>query len=459
MPVTAPQLEANGRQIAGRKRFPLLLRFFEPDPPAAVMLTDPAQIKVKHLAWERQIIISTIIGYAVFYFVRKNLSIAMPVMEKTLGVTKTDLGLFLTLHGVLYGVSKFVNGFFGDRCNVRAFMVTGLVLSAVTNVCFGFSSAVAALGFFWMINGWFQGMGFPPCARAFTHWVPRRDLATKMSIWNASTNIGAGLVVVMCSYLLSYFGNWRLCFFVPATIAFLCAMFLWFALPDTPPSVGLPEVQGTQVNTAANDSDDWKVVAVKYVFSNPYIWLLGVANFFVYTIRYAMRDWGPTLLTQAKHLQLTNAGWMVAGFEISGMTGALIGGWLADRLFGGRRVRACVFYMALAGVSVLLFWKVAGQSAWLNNFFLCLSGFFIYGPQCLISIAAAYLATKRAAATAVGLTGIFGYASTTLSGVGLGKLVQTYGWDAGFIGMLIVAVLGTLACALGWNAKADGYGD
>jgi OPA family glycerol-3-phosphate transporter-like MFS transporter/OPA family sugar phosphate sensor protein UhpC-like MFS transporter len=437
----------------------LLLRFFEPAPPVPVTLTDAAEIQAQQRYWQRRVMVATIVGYAVFYFVRKNLSIAMPVMEKSLGFTKVDLGWFLTLHGVLYGVSKFVNGFFGDRCNVRAFMVTGLVLSAVVNVCFGFSSAVAALGFFWMINGWFQGMGFPPCARAFTHWVPPRELATKMSIWNTSTNIGAGLVVVMCSYLLSYFGNWRLCFFVPATIAFLCAVFLWFALPDTPPSVGLPEVEGTQVKTTAGESDDWKAVAVKYVFSNPYIWLLGVANFFVYTIRYAMLDWGPTLLTQAKHLELTNAGWMVAGFEISGMTGALIGGWLTDRLFGGRGFRSCVFYMAMAGVSVLLFWKVAGESMWLNTLLLCLSGFFIYGPQCLISIAAANLATKRAAATAVGLTGIFGYASTTLSGIGLGKLVQTYGWDAGFIGMLIVAVLGTLACALGWNAKADGYGD
>jgi sugar phosphate permease len=374
-------------------------------------------------------------------------------------VTKADLGLFLTLHGVLYGVSKFANGFFGDRSNVRTFMAAGLFLSAAVNVCFGLSSAVATLGMFWMINGWFQGMGFPPCARAFTHWVPPKELATKMSIWNASTNIGAGMVVVICGYLLSWYGNWRLCFFVPATLAFVCAAFLWFALPDTPQSVGLPEVEGTQSKAVAGESDDWKAVAVKYVFSNPYIWLLAVANFFVYTIRYAMLDWGPTLLTQAKHLKLTHAGWMVAGYEISGMVGALIGGWLTDRLFGGRGFRSCVFYMAMAGVSVLLFWKVAGQSPLLNTLLLCASGFFIYGPQCLISIAAANLATKRAAATAVGLTGFFGYASTTLSGWGLGKLVQTYGWDAGFIGMLIVAVMGTLACALGWRAKPHGYGD
>jgi phosphoglycerate transporter family protein len=459
MSAPATQTQSPISQIATQKRFPPLFRLFEPAPPAAVMLTDPGVIKAKHLYWERRMIVATIVGYATYYFVRKNLSIAMPVMEKSLGVTKADLGLFLTLHGVLYGVSKFANGFLGDRSNVRTFMAVGLFLSAVVNVCFGFSSAVAALGMFWMINGWFQGMGFPPCARAFTHWVPPKELATKMSIWNASTNIGAGMVVVICSYLLSYFGNWRLCFFVPAGLAFLCAAFLWFALPDTPPSVGLPEVQGTQVKAAEGESSDWKAVAVKYVFSNPYIWLLAVANFFVYTIRYAMLDWGPTLLTQAKGLQLTHAGWMVAGYEISGMIGALIGGWLTDRLFGGRGFRSCVFYMAMAGVSVLLFWKVAGQSFLLNTLLLCASGFFIYGPQCLISIAAANLATKRAAATAVGLTGFFGYASTTLSGWGLGKLVQTYGWDAGFIGMLIVAAVGTLACALGWKAKAHGYGD
>jgi len=459
MSVTAPLIESPGQQRVGRKRFPRLLRMFEPAPPAAVMLTEPELIKTQHRYWQRRIMVATIVGYATYYFVRKNLSIAMPVMEQSLGITKTDLGLFLTLHGVLYGVAKFVNGFFGDRCHVRTFMVTGLVLSAVVNVFFGLSSAVAALGIFWMINGWFQGMGFPPCARAFTHWVPPKELATKMSIWNASTNIGAGAVVVMCSYLLSYYGNWRLCFFVPAGLALLCSVFLWRVLPDTPPSVGLPEVEGTRAKPTAGESEDWKAVAVKYVFSNPYIWLLAVANFFVYTIRYAMLDWGPTLLTQAKHLQLTNAGWMVAGFEVSGMIGALIGGWLTDRLFGGRGFRSCVFYMAMAGVSILLFWKVAGQSVLLNTLLLCCSGFFIYGPQCLISIAAANLATKRAAATAVGLTGLFGYASTTLSGIGLGKLVQTYGWDAGFIGMLIVAAIGTVVCALGWRAKAHGYGD
>src|SRR5437763_11374379 len=147
-----------------------LIQPFRAAPPADVQLTDPRLIARQYRYWQRRVLISSIIGYATFYFVRKNLSIAMPFMETGLGIQKSQLGLFLTLHGLLYGVSKFANGFFGDRANARNLMVTGLAASAILNVAFGFSSTVFLLGVIWMMNGWFQGMGFPPCARLITHW-------------------------------------------------------------------------------------------------------------------------------------------------------------------------------------------------------------------------------------------------------------------------------------------------
>lgn len=434
--------------------FPGPLKIFAPPPPA-VPVTDPAKIRSDYRLWERRVLIASIIGYATFYFVRKNLGVAMPVMEKELGISKADLGLFLSLHGVLYGVSKFTNGFFGDRCNARVFMAVGLIISAVMNVCFGFSSAVLAFGIFWMLNGWFQGMGFPPCARLMTHWFPPKKLATKMSVWNISHSIGASVIVILCGYLAVH--SWRLCFFVPAGIALACSVFLLLRLPDTPESVGLPEVEGTRARLPADKADDFKKILFKHVLSNKYIWLVSAANFFVYTVRYAVLDWGPTFLTQSKHIQLTNAGWMVAAFELSGLIGMLLAGWLTDRVFGGRGMRTCLIYMSLTVAAILLFWKVAGQSVLLNTLCLCAAGFFIYGPQALVGIAAANLATKRAAASAVGLTGLFGYASTLLSGWGLGLLVEKYGWNAGFMGMFIVAVIGTLLFALGWRAHAHGY--
>jgi OPA family glycerol-3-phosphate transporter-like MFS transporter/OPA family sugar phosphate sensor protein UhpC-like MFS transporter len=76
---------------------------------------------------------------------------------------------------------------------------------------------------------------------------------------------------------------------------------------------------------------------------------------------------------------------------------------------------------------MLLFWKLPGQSRWLSTLLLCCAGFFIYGPQALVGTVTANLATKRAAATAIGFTSIFAYASTVLSGWGLGLLVQRQG--------------------------------
>jgi sugar phosphate permease len=450
-----------------------IARVFRPDPPAPVAITDKEEIRMQMRFWQNRILISSMIGYALFYFVRKNLSLAMPAMGKDLGITKADLGLFLTLHGVIYGLSKFANGFLGDRANARIFMVTGLALSALMNIFFGLSSMVIALGVFWMLNGWVQGMGFPPCARLMTHWFSPKVLATKMAFWNTSHSIGAALVAILCGYLVVI--GWRYCFFVPAGIALAGCVYLLFALRDTPESLGLPEPEGTASIASRNSSasspaappgacgsDDAPAIPfgrflMEQVFTNPFIWIIAIANFFVYTVRYAVLDWGPTLLHEAKGFALNKTGWMVAAFEISGIIGMLVSGWVTDKVFGGRGARTCVCYMLLCTGAVFLFWRLPSTSMLLNTSLLCIAGFFIYGPQCLVGIIVANLATKKAAATAVGLTGIFGYLSTVLSGWGLGKLVDKAGWDAAFLALIFFAGVGTLLFALAWPARAHGY--
>ena len=414
----------------------------------------PPETAKKFKYWQTRTIISTMIGYALFYFVRKNLSIAMPAMQEDLGVTKAELGIFLTLHGMIYGISRFANGYIGDRVNARYFMVAGLVLCGLCNLIFGFSSAVLVLGIVWVLNGWFQGMGFPPCVRLLTHWVPPRQLATKMSIWNTSHSIGAGLVVIVCGYLVSL--GWRWCFYIPSLIAFVGAIFLWFALRDTPTSVGLPELAETESSSDKKEAAS-KDFLKKKVFMNPYIWILAFANFFVYIIRYAVLDWGPTLLGEWKGIAVHHAGWMVAGFEISGILGMLVAGWLTDKFFGGRGPRVCVFYMAMATVFVFTFWQMSEPPMWLATLVLMGAGFCIYGPQALIGIAASNIATKRAAGTAAGFTGLFGYASTLISGWGLGMLADKLGWSYTFGVLVGLGIAGTLVFVLAWGAKADGY--
>lgn len=419
--------------------------------------TDPLDIERGYRHYRPRILLWSIIGYAMFYFVRKNLSIAMPVMEQQLGVSKASLGTFLTLHGLIYGLSKFGNGVIGDRVSAPSFMAIGLFCSAIINVFFGLSAAVVTLGVLWMINGYFQGIGFPPCARLLTHWFSPKELATKMAIWNTSHGIGAAAVLVLCGWLVDRYHDWRLCFFVPAGLAIATAGLVLIYLKDTPASVGLPPVPGT-------GSDDEPVakpqreVLMHRVFANYYVWLFSLANFFVYVVRYAVFDWGPTMLKESKGVTLSNASWIMAGFEIAGVIGALFAGWITDRHFRGRGARPAVFCMIGCAAAIFMLWRVPSGHLLASTLLLLAAGFFVYAPQALVGIAAANLATKEAAATAVGLTGLFGYASTVVSGFGMGWVVQHYGWDRAFEAMLVAVALGLLVFILAWRAPRDGYG-
>lgn len=467
-------------------------------------------------SWQTRTIIGTMFGYALFYFVRKNFSLAMPGMEADLGLSKTSLGIFLTAQGIVYGLSQLVNGMFADRKNARWYMSIALMLCVMANVAFGFGENVAYMltgsteggayinvlavfmGLMWVINGAFQGAGFPPCARLLTHWVPPQQLATKMSIWNTSHSIGAGLVVILCGYLMSHFGTdmsgdagvvasiaanlhvspddtegmarvmqsashygaWKLCFWVPAAIAFVGAIALFMTIRDTPKSVGLPELEGTESKDAPHDENPAEARAFirKHVFGNPLIWILSFANFFVYIVRFSILDWGPSLLSQSKGVSLSSAGWLVAMFEIAGILGMLFAGWVTDKWLKGRAHRTCVFCMLGTVIFMTLFWQLpATTPVWVYFVVLCAAGFCIYGPQALIGIAAANQATKRAAATANGFKGMFGYASTLVSGAGLGFLADHYGWDSAYIGIIVVAFICMGILMLMWKAPADGY--
>jgi OPA family glycerol-3-phosphate transporter-like MFS transporter/OPA family sugar phosphate sensor protein UhpC-like MFS transporter len=424
--------------------------------------------------WETRTIITCIIGYALFYFVRKNLSIAMPYLNEEMGISKADLGLFLTLNGLVYGLSKFINGIWGDRSSARWFLPTGLILCGVCNLFFGLSSAVIVLGVFWVLNGWFQGMGVPPCTRLLTHWVVPERLATKMSLWNTSHSIGAGLAIIFCGYVVSiHWGNifidgsmfgqhWRWCFILPSAIAILGGIILAFVMRDTPSSVGLPELKSgnKEADKSKESSAEHKAFLRKKVFLNPVIWTIAVGNFFVYVVRFAVLDWGPTMLKEHIGMDISQAGWSVAAFEIAGLCGMLVAGWVTDRVFAGRAPRTCVICMALTTICmVALYLLPQGTPFIVAIAILMCSGFFIYGPQALVGIAAANIATKRAAATAGGFCGLFGYGSTIVSGWGLGLMAQHTGWGVTLFALVAMAIIGTIIFALAWNAKANGYDD
>jgi OPA family glycerol-3-phosphate transporter-like MFS transporter/OPA family sugar phosphate sensor protein UhpC-like MFS transporter len=395
--------------------------------------------------WRWRQLYSTFIGYAVFYFVRKNLSCAFPLMEKDLHIGKAEMGGFLTAHGILYGISKFLNGMLGDRSNARAFMVFGLVTSALANYAFGFSSGVWLLGLLWVLNGWFQGMGFPPCARVLSHWFAPSERGVKWGLWNTSHQVGGAVILVLGGYLGQHYG-WRAIFWGPATIALIVSLFLWNRLRDTPASLGLPEVEvftGEPVPPRI-EQPFWETLRSR-VFTNPYIWAICFANFFVYVVRYVFFDWWPTYLHQQRDFTLSEAGRLTAMFEVAGLIGSLAAGYLSDRWLHGKRNPVCLGYLLATFGCILGYWYLPKSGFWAEAAAVSLVGFFIYGPQFLVGVMVTDLASKEAAASAIGLTGFFGYLSGVASGWGLGCLVELYGWNASFI-MTLICTVGAFVC-------------
>ena len=412
-------------------------------------------------------IVNSAITYAFFYLTRKNLSMAQPLMLEEGVISIYALGMIMTVHGVLYGVSRFANGFWADRLNGRVFMTVGLALSAVMNFGFGCSGLAALFAAFWIANGWTQGMGFPPCAKMLTHWIHPKELATKMSIWNTSHSFGAVMALGLCSLLLGLGFGWRWCFWVPAVLAGFAAVFCFFCVKDSPTEAGLPELEigrPSEDYGAPRPMPEAAKASVttadrrRLVFGNRVIWLVAMANFFVYIVRFGFLDWGPTFLKQFKGIPVAKGGLMIIAFELAAIVGTIFAGWFTDKVFKGRGVRTCVFCMLFAAFFAFGFWYLPnGAPIWQATALLMGAGFCIYGPQALIGIIAANQATNEAAAIANGFAGIMGYASTTVSGIGVAFIVESFGWGAALCSIAGFAIIGMILFLFAWNASADGY--
>lgn len=418
--------------------------------------------------WRIRIMYSTMIGYTLFYFVRKNLSMAMPGIEEELGITKAQLGIFLTTHGLLYGLSKFINGILADRADPRWFMSLGLLVCAIANFGFGMSSYVWLMGGFWLLNAWFQGMGFPPCAKSLTHWFSTEERGLTMAIWNTSHSVGAGFVFLLNAWVVWYFEDWRYCFFVPGLLAVLGAFWIFDRLRDAPETMGLDPIEvyndkrkGTLASETVDSADtqtkpeqSWGTLLYQHVFTNPAVWIVCLSNFFIYIVRFSILDWAPTFLKEAKGIDIHHAGVVSSVYELIGVLGMLVSGWLMDRTFKGRGAKVCFIYMFGCTVTMALFWYIDSSSMWVNAAFLAILGFFIYGPQCLTGAIIANLATKKVASGAIGLGALFAYLSVVVTGWGIGWIADHYDWNAVFLLLVFSSAAGTLLFLCVFNAAA-----
>ena len=412
-----------------------------------------------------QVFIGIFVGYAGYYLVRKNFSLAMPYLVEQ-GYSKTDLGLALSGVAIAYGLSKFIMGSVSDRSNARIFMSLGLFCSAVVMIAMGTvpfaTSSVTIMFVLLLTNGWFQGMGWPPSGRVMVHWFSTNERGTKMAIWNIAHNIGGGMVGPIAILAMAVFADWHAILYLHGFFAIVVAGFILLTVRDTPQSVGLPTIEAhrddyprvIEYNESHEREFTAKAIFLEHVLNNKLLWTIAVANAFVYLVRYGVLDWAPTYLSEVKQFSFNDSGWAYALYEFAGIPGTLVCGWLSDKVFNGRRAPASIIYLLLTMVCVLVYWRNPVGHPNIDMAMLFGIGFFIYGPIMLIGVHALDLAPKKAAGTAAGFTGLFGYVGGAVAAnIVIGMVVDAAGWDASFALIVAACVAAVILISFTWRAE------
>ena len=463
-------------------------------PPDVPTLQDREVIAKSYPKWRLRIFLSCFLAYIVFYLCRKNISVALPVMGTDLGYSNTQLGLLGSTLYLTYSIGKFTNGVLADRSNVRTFLPTALIVSAIANIAFvisaifitpgkasffGMPSAsvlIWILAFFWGCNGWVQSMGFPPIARSLTYWFSNNERGIKWSLWSTSHQIGTFLSVIISGFLIERFG-WKAAFYLPAILAVFVGIFLFERLRDRPTSLGLPDieeyrepeaVQKAKVECESSDEDQETYLSIfkKHILCNKTLWMLAIAYVFVYFTLMGTIDWMIKFLVEVKHNTLSLAAMKLSFLPLFGIMGTIGAGYISDKVFNRKRAPVNIIYLIGIVAAILALKFNTNGTNFIDSAFLTLTGhklvniisingsdvldFVIiaiigicaYGPQMLIGgLCAVESSSKRVASAATGFTGSFGYIGSILSGAGTGIIIDKFGWDGAVFAWVASAVI------------------
>ncbi|WP_062948279.1 MFS transporter [Brachybacterium sp. sponge] len=444
---------------------PTKRRSFLAAPPPRPRLDD-AEIARRYPRRRLNVFLGIFVGYAGFYLIRNNVSLVAPLLIEDKGLSTIGIGLIANAVLFAYGLSKFFMATLSDRSNARLFLPIGLALSALTNLFVAFvpwvSGTIAIFATVMFLNGWFQGMGWPASGRVLVHWFSTNERGWKTSIWNTAHNVGAaGLGVAAAAALAWTADDWRAAFWFPAVIALVVAVVAFVLIRDTPESEGLPPIEEHRDDPAKveieEDGDEqpsmWQFVRT-HVLTNRVIVLLAVANVFVYALRYGVLNWITVYLADTRGAEISDGITGFVVFELAGIVGTLLCGWISDKVFRGYRAGTGMLFMALTAVALVAYWQVPTSAPlWISIALVAVIGGLIYGPVMLIGLQAIDLSPRQVAGTAAGFTGLFGYLlGATLASSGVGVMVHAFGWDVTFA---VLTVCALLVVAIMWVIGKD----
>jgi sugar phosphate permease len=354
----------------------------------------------------------------------------------------------------MYMLGQFLNGYLSDRHGPRLIVGIGLLISVISNLMMGWMGTIGSFIFLMGLNGFGQSSGWSGLVKNLTPWFKKKERGVMMSFWTTCYVIGGMAATAFATYWLTNENilkdySWRRAFLAPS-ILLLIISFIYIILDRNNPSdVGLETFEkNTSTKTGKQKEKDAQIAVLK----NGAIWIAAAMYFFLKFTRYAFLFWLPLYLSEALHYSDQQAGYTSIAFEAFGFFGILVAGYASDYLFKSRRFS--ISSIMLLGLAFVLYLQphLSPLGIIPTIISIGLIGFFTYGPDSLMSGAAAMdMGKNHGAASAAGLINGVGSAGQLLSPFTVAFVSQKYGWDALFQLFVVVALIAALLLVFKWN--------
>ena len=390
-------------------------RVSQPKPCNEESLSEQKQ-RLKRFQWST--FLAATLGYGMYYVCRLSLNVVKkPIVDE--GVfSETELGIIGAVLFFTYAVGKFMNGFLADRSNINRFMSTGLLVTALVNLCLGFVHSFILFAVLWGISGWFQSMGAASCVVGLSRWFTDKKRGSFYGFWSASHNIGEAMTFIIVASIVSALG-WRYGFLGAGLVGLIGALVVWRFFHDTPQSKGLPAVNAPEKKKEmdALETEEFNR-AQKAVLRNPAIWILALSSAFMYISRYAVNSWGVFYLQAEKGYSTLDASFIISISSVFGIVGTMFSGVISDRFFGGRRNIPALIFGLMNVFALCLFLLVPGVHFWMDALAMILFGLGIGVLICFLGgLMAVDIAPRNASGAALGVVGIASYIGAGLQDV------------------------------------------
>jgi len=400
--------------------------------------------------------------YSVMYMGRYNLSFANKSLSTEYGWDKAQIGMIITPALLIYGLSAMFNGPIADKIGGRKAMMIGAIGTVVFNFLFGLGAYLGflgtgtlLLGYFasiWALNSYFQSFSALSLIKVNSSWFHISERGVFSAIFGSMIQGGRALIFFIGGILVTIL-PWQWVFFVPSMCVAVMTFMTYKFVQNSPEDCGFQELDVQDASSGDTEKVSFKYV-VRKVFTNPVTLTIAVAEFCTGFVRHGFEQWFPRYMLEAHKLSLESGVFQkgAGAVVIAGILGAFFAGTISDWVFKGRRAPVAFLGYFVQVVSLGVIWT-APSLQWVIVAFIANSFAISTVHSMLSGTASMDFGGKKAAATAAGLFDGMQYVGGSVVGVGMGWLLDSFGWGVWGPSMIGFALIGGGLMLFLWNAR------